>query len=306
MQSVYSVFLFVFFLFYQPGQDSTRVDSLKADADTTIVDTTQKVLKVEPDSQKKVIRVPRAANIPFKIGEQLTFAIRYGFIRAGTATMTVKGETAVRGNPVYHIQTTAESAAGFSWFYKVDDVIDSYMDKGGLFSWKFDKRLREGSYKIDLLIDYNPQDTLASVDFTRYDRRMRVEEESKYNVLAPPYAYDVLAAFYYTRTHELEIGKSISIVNHDHKKVYNLLVKVHRRETIETDAGKFRCLVVEPLLQGEGIFQQKGRLVVWMTDDKFKIPVQMESEVAVGSITAELEEISGINEAIPAMIARNE
>ncbi len=188
----------------------------------------------------------------------------------------------------------------------MEDVIDSYMDKSGLYSWKFDKRLREGSYKIDLLIDYQPGDSLAKVAYTRYDRRMRISEESKYNVKVPAYPYDVLAAFYYTRTHELEIGKSISIVNHDHKKIYNLLVKIHRRDTIQTDAGTFRCLVVEPLLQGEGIFQQKGKLLVWLTDDKFKLPVQMTSEIAVGSITAEIEEISGINEPIPAMIARND
>ncbi len=303
MHVLNSILLIGVILVYTTQQDSILTDSVRNASDSLMVDSVKQV--VSAPIKEKTIR-PKVSNIPFKIGEQLTFALRYGFIRAGTATMTVKGETTVRGNPVYHIQTTAESAAGFSWIYRVDDVIDSYMDKGGLFSWKFDKRLREGSYKIDLLIDYNPLDTIAKVDYTRYDRRMRITEESKYDVNAPPFSYDVLAAFYYTRTHELETGKSISIVNHDHKKVYNLLVKVHRRETIETDAGTFRCLVIEPLLQGEGIFQQKGRLVVWMTDDKFKIPVQMESEIAVGSITAELEEISGINENIPAMIAKHD
>jgi hypothetical protein len=284
-------------LYYSSRQDSTVTktamkDSIKADT----------LMQQEP----KDTPPPKITDIPFKTGETLTFKLRYGFIRAGTAIMKVMGETTVRGNPVYHIRTTAESAAGFSWIYKVDDVIDSYMDKYRLFSWKFDKRLREGSYKIDLLIDYNPLDTLAKVEYTKYDRRMRIDEKSKYNVVAPPYAFDVLAAFYYTRTQKLEPGKSISIVNHDHKKVYNLLVKVHGLDTLETDAGTFRCLVVEPLLRGEGIFQQKGRLVVWLTDDELKIPVQMQSEIAVGSITAELEEFSGINQVIPAMLARNE
>ena len=45
----------------------------------------------------------------------------------------------------------------------------------------------------------------------------------------------------------------------------------------------FDVLRIEPLLKGEGIFKQKGRLLVWVTDDEYKIPVQMTSEVAVGS-----------------------
>ena len=74
-------------------------------------------------------------------------------------------------------------------------------------------------------------------------------------------------------------------------------------ETINTAAGKFKCLKVEPLLKGEGIFKQKGRLLVWMTDDEYKIPVQMTSEVAVGHITSELEKIEGIKGKIPSRIS---
>ena len=77
---------------------------------------------------------------------------------------------------------------------------------------------------------------------------------------------------------------------------------MYKREVIETDAGNFVCFLVEPLLKGEGIFKQKGRLKVWLTDDKFKIPVQMTSEVVVGHITTELEEISGIDERIPSRL----
>ena len=48
------------------------------------------------------------------------------------------------------------------------------------------------------------------------------------------------------------------------------------------------CLVLEPLLRSAGIFKHEGRLTVWMTDDRLRLPVQMKSKVVVGSITAEL------------------
>ncbi len=110
MQSIYSVFLLFFFLAVNSIQDSTRVLKSETGADSVLADTMQ---QREPVSKPKIIVPLKVSNIPFKTGEKLTFKLRYGFIRAGTATMTVKGERLIRGHPVYHIQTTAESAAGF-------------------------------------------------------------------------------------------------------------------------------------------------------------------------------------------------
>jgi hypothetical protein len=47
--------------------------------------------------------------------------------------------------------------------------------------------------------------------------------------------------------------------------------------------------VVEPVLRiGAGIFQAKGRLLVWLTADDKKIPVLMSSKIVVGSVQARL------------------
>lgn len=278
----------------KPDSVSGSMDSLLAD--TMIVDDSSSIT-VKP---KPELVYPIVENNAFQIGEKLTFKVRYGFVRAGTATMSVLKETELNGHPVYQIQTTAESVSPFSWVYKVDDVVNSFIDKNGLFSWRFEKKLREGSYKIDLLVDYLPEDSLAKIHTIRYKDEI---EEKHYDVKVPPFAMDVLASFYYIRTKPLRIGDIISIVNHDNKKVYNLEIHVYMREEIDTAAGTFRCLRVEPLLKGEGIFKQKGRLLVWLTDDQYKIPVQMTSEVAVGHITTELEKIEGIKHKLPSLIS---
>jgi hypothetical protein len=305
-------------------RDSTKADSMAINStktDINIIDTSStvmdSVLEISPDSvppaprkaktkPAKILIPPVVENNAFFVGEKLFFDISYGFIHAGTATMEVKEEKIINNKPVYHIQTTARSAAGFSWIYKVEDVIDSYVDRYGLFSWKFAKRLREGGYKADISVDYSPQDSIADVSFTRYKRRMRVVNKENYQVKTPPFVFDVLAAFYYSRTQDLEVGKSITIANHDNKKVYELEVKVYSKETIETDAGRFRCLFIEPLLKGEGIFKKKGRLKVWLSDDQYKIPVMMKSEVIVGHITTELDRIEGIPYEIPSLLTSNE
>lgn len=284
-------------------QDSTYSDpdtSLDS-IETFITDTSfQSDNPIIPITPKPELVYPTVQNNAFQIGEKLTFKVRYGFVRAGTATMSVLKETELNGHPVIQIQTTAVSVNPFSWVYEVDDEVNSFMDKNGLFSWRFEKKLREGSYKIDLFVDYLPEDSLAKIHTIRYKDEI---EEKRYDVKVPPFAMDVLATFYYIRTKPLRIGDIISIVNHDNKKVYELEIHVYMREEVDTAAGTFKCLKIEPLLKGDGIFKQKGRLLVWVTDDEYKIPVQMTSEVAVGHITTELEKIEGINHKLPSQIS---
>jgi hypothetical protein len=108
-------------------------------------------------------------------------------------------------------------------------------------------------------------------------------------VPVPPRVQDVLSALYFVRTLPLEVGQSIAIANHIDGKNYPLVVKVHGRERVKVDAGEFDCLVVEPILRGPGVFTQKGRLTVWLTDDDVRMPVLMKSKVVIGHVAAILK-----------------
>ena len=62
------------------------------------------------------------------------------------------------------------------------------------------------------------------------------------------------------------------------------------RERIETPAGTFDCVGIEPVLKAGGIFKSSGRLVIWVTDDERRMPVLMKSKVAIGSVSVVLVE----------------
>ena len=57
----------------------------------------------------------------------------------------------------------------------------------------------------------------------------------------------------------------------------------------DVDAVQAR-VVIEPLLKAGGIFKNKGRLVIWLTDDDRRMPVLMKSKVLIGSISVVLQE----------------
>lgn len=239
---------------------------------------------------------------PFSQGEELIFKIRYGFINAGTAKMRIEIAQYMDSIKVYHIQTTAISASAFDWFYKVNDVVDSYVEYENFYPIRFEKKLREGGYKADLFTDYFPKDSLAKVESIRYTSAMKISKKNQYEVKVPPFSQDVLSSFYYIRLKDLNIGESIFLTNHEKKKVYDMEIIVHKKETITVEAGTFKCILVEPMVKGDGLFQKKGRLLIWLTNDIYKIPVQMKSEVLIGNITTELIKINGVTVTIPAQV----
>jgi len=104
----------------------------------------------------------------------------------------------------------------------------------------------------------------------------------------PPYIQDVMAAFYYVRSQPLQVGDTLVMPHFSEGKQYDLGVIVHERERIETPAGEFDCIKVEPLLRAEGMFRQEGRVFIWLTDDRLHMPVLVRSKLSVGSIRAEL------------------
>jgi hypothetical protein len=215
--------------------------------------------------------------VPFAVGEKLTYAIRYKFITAGVATMEVKDIVDCDGSKCYFISSEARSTMPFSLFFEVKDSVFSFMDVGTLHTRHFEKHLREGNFQRD--------------DVVVFDQERHTATYSDGSVIdVPAEVQDVLSSLYFLRTRQLEVGKTIVIQNHSDKKNYPLEIRILRSETVSVPAGKFECLVVEPILKASGLFQHQGRLTVWLTKDSRLLPVMMKGRIIIGSVDAVLTE----------------
>ncbi len=231
-------------------------------------------------AEKDTLILPEFRTLPnnaFFVGEDLLFDVSYGLIKAGSATMSIPDTVYEHGRPCYHVVTTARSATFFDAFFKVRDRVESIIDMQGLFPWRFEKHLREGTYKSDRYVHYD------QINNKVYYKKDTLD--------VAPYIQGVLSSFYYIRTQDLEVGKHLDVENYGDGKLYPLRILVHKKQRIKVPAGKFNCIVVEPVLRSEGIFSQKGKLTIWLTDDEYKIPVLMKSEVFIGSISVKLKQI---------------
>ncbi|MFQ5511906.1 MAG: DUF3108 domain-containing protein [Candidatus Krumholzibacteriia bacterium] len=213
--------------------------------------------------------------VPFGEGEKLVFAVQYGIITAGEATLEIRNVSDVGGIACYNIVSNARTNDAFSAFFKVRDRFVSLMDTTELVSLKYEKHLREGKFKRD-----------EGVTFDQSAHKAQYKDKV---VQIAPRTQDILSSMYYVRALPLQVGQTIALANHTDGKNYPLAVKVLREEKVTVDAGTFDCLVVEPFLQGPGLFNQKGRLTVWVTNDRYKIPVLMKSKVFIGAVAAVLK-----------------
>jgi hypothetical protein len=218
-----------------------------------------------------------AVPTPFRVGESLKFSVQYGFIHAGSAYLEVPEVREVNGRQVYALVARAESNSFFSRIYKVRNRIESLWDREGLFSWRYSEQRREGKHRF--------QNEIA---FDQSQLQARYHDGQLYAI--PPHVQDALSSFYYTRTQALPLGGSFVFDYHASRKTKPLEVKVLGRERIKTPAGTFDCVAIEPILKAGGIFKNKGRLVIWMTDDERRMPVLMKSKVMIGSISVVLQE----------------
>ena len=218
-----------------------------------------------------------AVEHPFAAGERLKFVVQYGFIKAGNAYLEVPEIRTFEGRAVYTLVARAESNGFFSRFYKVRNRIESFWDTAGRYSLRYTESRQEGGHRAHNEITFD------------YQNQQAVYQDGR-TFPIPPNVQDALSSFYFTRTQALPMGGSVFFDYHAGRKSQPLEVRVLGRERVETPAGTFQCVAIEPILKAGGIFKNKGRLVIWLTDDQRRMPVMMRSKVAVGSISVLLVE----------------
>jgi hypothetical protein len=242
-------------------------------------------------SNSSVDTLRKYSNQAFGGGEYLRFDVNYEFITVGEAVMRINDTVYHNDRRCHEVNFTVDSKSFFDLVYKVRDRYRTVLDAEGLFPWRFEQHIREGGYTRDFIAEFDQIQHVAKTS------------EGQYKI--PPYVHDIMSAFYFARTVDysnFKPGQKIHLQNFYKDSTYELDVRFKGRQEIEVEAGKFKCVVIEPLAKEGGLFKSEGRVYVWLTDDERKIPVRVSSKVAIGSIDSELIEYRGINGPINAKI----
>lgn len=230
-------------------------------------------------------------NKAFGLGEKLTFDVNYGFVTAGIATFSIPEIKTMAGRKVYRIKFEVNTVPAFDPFFKVRDRYETYLDIDGIFPWRFEQHIREGKF---------------SRDFSAFfDQRRNLAKTTEGVFKIPPYVHDIVSAFFYVRTLDfssMKKGDKLKMQNFYKDKTYDLEVLYHGKETISVKAGKFKCIVVEPLVQEGGLFKSEGSILIWLTDDDNKMPVKVKTKVVIGAIDSELTSFQNLKSPLKAKL----
>lgn len=212
----------------------------------------------------------KVENRAFQVGEKLTYIVKWKGVAGGTAVMHVKKIVKISGRDAYYVTLSTRSSKFFDIFYKIRDLIESYVDKEGIFTWKQRKKLRGGKYRSNKEIIYHQEEHQALYKGKKID--------------IPLYVQDSLSSVYYLRTQELKEGDPLIIDANDDGKNYSVEVKVIGIEKVATPSGKYEALKIEVVWKGEGKIHTESSQM-WLSNDQRKIPVKIEKQSDMGTIT---------------------
>ncbi len=231
-----------------------------------------------------------AQDHPFAAGERLVFELKWAFVPAGEAVLEVLPVTEINGSPAYHFVMTARSNSFVDKFYKVRDRIDAFTDLNMNGSVLYIKKQREGHTKRDVEVTFD-QENLTAV----YKRKGKEKKEIK----IAPGTFDPLSVFFFSRTIDISNGMQIKKAVSDGKKIVIGKAYVVKQEKIKVPAGEFNTYLLEPELANiGGVFEKSddAKIQIWVTTDKHRIPVKIESSVSVGRFKGELISVGGLKD----------
>lgn len=223
--------------------------------------------------------------VPFRVGERLTYNVKLGWFNVGEGELAVLGVDTIRGAPSYHLSMALNASAMFGTV-KVRDRFSSWLDVRTLASRRFIRDQHEHNYKSYREFEIYP-------DEQRWER----SDEDKGGPTLSNRPLDEIAFLYWMRTLPLEVGESYTFEGKYFKEDGNpVVLKVLRREEKKTGAGTFNTIVVQPIIRTKGLFSEGGKAEVYLTDDEDRMIVYLRSEIpVVGSITLHLERIEGVS-----------
>lgn len=215
----------------------------------------------------------------FEKGERLEYLAHYGFIHAGKAIIEVtEGEHIINGKKCTKVDGRGFSTGTFDFFFKVRDSYITYMNTETLQPYRFVRHVDEGGFVFDQEYNFNHENNTVTT-------------EKKDTVTVPAGIQDIVSSYYYARNIDIEhykIGDVLKFEAFVDGLIEPVRIRYIGKETIDIKSGKYRCFKFQPVVIKGRVFSDEEDLIVYISDDKNRIPVLIEAKVIVGSVKLEL------------------
>ncbi|MCB0659900.1 MAG: DUF3108 domain-containing protein [Saprospiraceae bacterium] len=232
-------------------------------------------------------------NTAFSGGEHLVYKAYYNWqfiwIPAGEAVFDVKENV-----DTYDVTVTGTTYKSYESFFRVKDYFHTIIDKKTMYPKEFVRIVEEGNYrKFDSLVFFKETDAVLS-----FNGKTRSSAQKKI-IHLDGCSHDLLSVLYFMRNinvNAYKVGDFIptNLVFDEEKYPINVRYIGKERSKQIKGLGEFDTVEVMPDLVTGNVFKDGNRMHVWVTDDKNKLPLLIESPLAVGSAKAILKSYKGL------------
>jgi len=232
-------------------------------------------------------------NTAFQAGEKVVYKVFYNWnfvwLAAGEVTFNVKDL-----GDKYHLSVVGRTYKAYEWFYKVEDHYDTYIDKETLLPEVSIRNISEGKYRLyDKIVFDHDQKKARSLRGKTKD----AAELTEYDIESC--MHDLLSIIYYVRNIDYEhlpAGSKVPVKIFIDKETWPLQVhfKGKEEEKRVRGMGKINAIKFSPEVISGHYFPNDAEMNVWVSDDKNRVPLLIESPVSVGSVKVVLKEFKGL------------
>jgi hypothetical protein len=229
-------------------------------------------------------------NLPFKDGEKLRYVVKYKWGAINTEVGEFTFETVkMPDTSGYCFYTRAEGTTYkfYDLFFKVRDYYEAKFSPE-LRPLNFRRDIREGKYTMKNDINFLKGGEIRAV----YQRMSSSPRDTSFR--NDRNTFDIISLIFQMRNIDYraeepgKVWKKNLVMD---GKIINLSIMFRNREVKSVQGtGRFNTVVLSVAMHSSESFKGGENMLIWITDDKNKIPVQIESSIKVGSVVARLKE----------------
>jgi hypothetical protein len=229
-------------------------------------------------------------DLAFNNREVLTYAASYSwgpiFLDVGEVSLKLNKEDVSPAE--FHMTAEAKTYKFYDKFFKVRDFYEAKFTVPNMRSTYFHRNINEGDYSIKNTYHFDWTNNKIDAVIEKNQREPR-----KFELKLEDCTLDVITYFYYLRNLDFSGAYpdkvyTLSIVLDD--DIYSIKCRFLGKEPKKIKAlkTKVNCLKFAVEVIAGSVFKGDEKIILWVSDDKNHVPLELESPIIVGKVKGRL------------------
>jgi KDO2-lipid IV(A) lauroyltransferase len=266
--------------------DEVEEDTVLEEAPKVAPKKSTSVKKAKAKDNNKIELVPKD-KMAFGVGERAEIDLSWGVLSGGKLITEVLAGPKEKGRDTFLFVGRALSSRLMETIYKVDNTLESIVDRGGLIPYKYVLSQVETPQVKKSEVDFDHVKKIAHFRVKRVSQKFGNQDINRKDSFIPG-SRDLYSAFYYARTLDYRLNKSQSFFIYENGQNWEVILTPVANEVVVTKAGAFQCWKIAIKIKLNNIFKQTGDVYGWLSDDSKKYLVKFEAKVQIGTIVGTL------------------